>query len=451
MFTLDTHEFEFDLEITDNILPICKARRDQLVATIRKEYDKKSGIVVLPGNFENGHDGFVQDSTFWYFTGIAEPGCVCVIDLENGKSILFVPHYKAEKGNWDSQHITKESSASTFFVDEIRLLGDEISSMSLSPRDVSPRGAQEVFKELISYTMSLIKGDGMLCMPFPHKNTSYAIDLFQEHFKKAVGVTENKIFDITKIIALLRMKKDEQEVARLYQAIDVTISAHEAAVSCIADEISENEVAASAEFLFTANGCTRSFPTIVAGGKNATTLHYYHNKSILKDGSLVLIDMGARYEYYCADLSRTYPVSGKFTKRQKELYAVVLEIQDLVSESAKPGWYLNNKEHPEKSLQHYAVSLFKSYKLDSYFIHGIGHHLGLDTHDTADYKKPLEVGNVITIEPGLYIKEENIGIRIEDNYLITENGAICLSENLPKTVEDIENMMKKFSKEENFF
>jgi Xaa-Pro aminopeptidase len=129
--------------------------------------------------------------------------------------------------------------------------------------------------------------------------------------------------------------------------------------------------------------------------------------------------------------------------RQKELYQLVLDCQAYIAEIAKPGMWLNNKDKPEESLNHLAREFFKKKDLDQYFVHGIGHYLGLDTHDVGDYSKPLEEGNVITIEPGLYLPQENIGIRIEDNYWIVKSGAVCLSEALPKSVDQIENLTKE--------
>jgi len=277
------------------------------------------------------------------------------------------------------------------------------------------------------------------------KRSSYAIQLFFEKIKQQIPDLEEHIIDISTEFTQMRLKKSEEEITRIYKAIDITTSAHEMAREVLLSEenVAESEVHGTLEFAFTANNCLPAFPSIVAGGKNATVLHYHENNSMIKKGDLVVIDIGAKFEGYCADLTRTYPANGKFSKRQKELYEIVLEIQAKIAEIAKPGFFINNKEKSDISLQHIAVNLFKEHNLEKYFLHGIGHQLGLDVHDVSDHKKPLEVGNVITIEPGIYIKEENIGIRIEDNYIITESGAVCLSEDLPKLSQEIENLMRK--------
>ena len=186
-----------------------------------------------------------------------------------------------------------------------------------------------------------------------------------------------------------------------------------------------------------------AFPSIVASGKNGTVLHYNQNNGTLKDGDLVVIDIGAEFNNYCADLTRTYPVSGAFSKRQKELYNIVLQAQTHIAELAKPGMWLKNNDKPDQSLHHLAVKFITDRGYGKYFPHGIGHFVGLEVHDVGDYSVPLHEGDVITIEPGIYIPEESIGIRIEDNYWITKDGSICLSEHLPKEADDIEAVVQQ--------
>jgi Xaa-Pro aminopeptidase len=233
------------------------------------------------------------------------------------------------------------------------------------------------------------------------------------------------------------------EIEQIYRAIEITELAHESAVGAIKNGVLEAEVQASLEYMMIASHARTSFPSIVASGKNGTVLHYNQNTGTLKDGDLVVVDIGAEFENYCADLTRTYPVSGTFNKRQKELYTIVLETQNYIASLAKPGMWLKNKDKADKSLHHLAVKFLATRGYDKYFPHGIGHFLGLDVHDVGNYDEPLHEGDVITIEPGIYIPEESIGIRIEDNYWITKDGALCLSEHLPKDVEDIEAIVQQ--------
>ena len=162
--------------------------------------------------------------------------------------------------------------------------------------------------------------------------------------------------------------------------------------------------------------------------------------AVVDNCELVVVDIGAEYEYYAADVTRTYPVSGMFTDEQQELYRTVLEAQEYVFDLARPGMFIRNESQPELSLHHHAVNFFKERNLHEYFTHGIGHFLGLDVHDVGDYKEPLKSGDVITIEPGLYIPKKGLGIRIEDDYVIVDDGAVCLSDELVKEPEEIEDL-----------
>ncbi len=189
-----------------------------------------------------------------------------------------------------------------------------------------------------------------------------------------------------------------------------------------------------------------AFNTIAASGKNATCLHYSTNNSIINDGDLILFDLGSTNNHYCADISRTFPASGKFTSRQKELYNIVLNCQKKVFESIKPG--LTTKDLNNIVIDYYKVELKRiglikdDSEVRKYYFHGVSHHLGLDCHDLCDYT-PLEAGCVISNEPGLYIPQENIGIRIEDDVLVTKDGCVNLSSSIIKEIDDIENFMKK--------
>ena len=190
-----------------------------------------------------------------------------------------------------------------------------------------------------------------------------------------------------------------------------------------------------------------AFHTIAACGKNATVLHYNENNSELEDGKLVLFDLGAQYKYYNADISRTFPVSGKFTQRQKQIYNVVLRAQEAVTAIARPGILFSVLNETATKVLAEGCKELGLIKEDSelfkYYFHGVSHYLGLDTHDVGSRDMELKPGMVFTNEPGLYIEEENIGIRIEDNILITESGSENLSKQIIKTVEEIEAFMEK--------
>jgi len=264
-----------------------------------------------------------------------------------------------------------------------------------------------------------------------------------EHINVLMPGFNTMLKDISPILESMRRCKDMSEIELLYKAAEITVLAQEAAAQAIADDVRESEVQASLEYMMTGAGTRPAFPSIVASGESSTILHYVDNNKMMKDGELVIVDVGAEYNYYSADITRTYPVSGVFNKRQRELYSMVLELQDYLATVAKPGFWINNKEQPEKSLNHLAKEFLVERGYDEYIQHGIGHYLGLDVHDVGDYSKPLQEGDVFTIEPGIYIPEEDLGIRIEDDYWVVKDGLICLTESLPKQIDDIEALVQQ--------
>jgi len=260
--------------------------------------------------------------------------------------------------------------------------------------------------------------------------------------EKYPSVVINNIYDI---IASLRMVKDEIEIAKIKNAIEIT---NKGILKMMqnSDVTYEYQLEAYFDFVIKQEGASDfAFKTIAASGINATVLHYSQNNTKVNKNDLILFDLGAEYQYYKADITRTFPLSGKFSDRQKLIYNIVLEGQKEVMKNIKPG--ITTRELNQILIDFYAIELKKiglikeKEEVGKYYFHGVSHHLGLDTHDACIYGKPLEVGNIITVEPGLYIAKEGIGIRIEDDVLITESGYENLSSQIIKTVEDIENFM----------
>lgn len=257
------------------------------------------------------------------------------------------------------------------------------------------------------------------------------------------------IHDFFGQIAAMRACKCEEEISFMRQAQEDTRIAIEAMLKQSYAGINESELEGAFDFSLMKR-CVRqhAFPSIVAGGVRATTLHYGENNQTVADGEMVLIDLGSACGNYCADISRTFPVNGKFTQRQKELYNTVLAAQQLVIANAKPGKTL--AELNQMVVDYYEsrlddLGLRKDGKtVRDYYYHSVSHQLGLDTHDICtERERTLQPGMVITVEPGLYVEEEAIGIRIENDVLITEDGCEDLSCNIPKTVEEIEAVMAK--------
>lgn len=262
-----------------------------------------------------------------------------------------------------------------------------------------------------------------------------------------------RINNVYSKIGELRLKKSQEEVDKIKKAIEITKSGIEKLMSEARVGMKEYELEAYFDFNCKVKGATGlAFTTIAAAGENATTLHYVDNNCELKENDLILFDLGAEYNCYNADISRTFPVNGKFTERQKEVYNAVLRVNEEIINLIKPG--MKYKDVNEKATELIAEECIKlglikdKSEVRKYYYHSIGHSLGMDTHDIETPHRDIifEPGVVFTVEPGIYIAEEGIGIRIEDDILVTEDGVINLSSDIIKTVEEIENFMSKNGK-----
>ncbi|MFN3689300.1 MAG: aminopeptidase P N-terminal domain-containing protein [Fimbriimonadales bacterium] len=258
---------------------------------------------------------------------------------------------------------------------------------------------------------------------------------------------EAQVSSVERLMASLRVVKSPAEIALLRKAIQASIAGHRALAQRLAPGVYEYELEGAAQDAFRRHGSEREgYPMIIASGANACILHYNANKRRIGANELVLVDIGAEYSYYTADLTRTYPASGKFTPRQRALYTAVLDAMKYAEKEAKPGITLGQ-------LHQKVVAFFRNHPLrahdengneqtlDRFFVHGLSHMLGMDVHD-LDPNLPLKPGMVFTIEPGLYIPAEGIGIRIEDNYLVTETGVENLSRALPREPNEVERMVR---------
>ena len=252
-----------------------------------------------------------------------------------------------------------------------------------------------------------------------------------------------RVLNIFREIVALRSRKSEAEIDMMRQAIAVTKTGIETMMSYCHEGIWENELEAYFDFTLKCNQCDHAFATICASGKNATVLHYTDNNQRAMPGDLVLCDLGAAYKYYNADITRTFPVGGKFTPRQ--LYDIVLRGNKLITSLARPGvttGWLNEQLIAFYQTELAAIGLLDEGKtVRDYYWHGVSHNIGLETHDVTLPDLPLEIGSVISNEPGLYLEEEGIGIRIEDDLLIVEGGCEVLSSEIIKEIDEIEAFM----------
>ena len=283
-------------------------------------------------------------------------------------------------------------------------------------------------------------------LPYEKENGGYP------HEKEVVdwihtSVPQTKLRDIRLNIEDLRQIKSPGEIAFLAQAIELSVDAQLAAMRMMRPGLHEYEIAARMVEVHAMGGSeAEGYAPIVGAGPNSTALHYDKLARKIEDGDIVVLDVGAQYAGYSADITRTLPANGKFTPRQREIYEIVLGAQNAALAAIKPG--MDYCQRGSKSVHKIAYDYINSHgkdlhgkSLGQYFIHGLGHDIGLDVHDPGDYCKPLQPGMVVTVEPGIYIPEENLGVRIEDDILITETGYKFLSERLPRNPDEIEQIM----------
>lgn len=429
-----------DKKTSTNDFSVYALRRRDLLSQLKQQYGEKAkGIVLLLAGFERDTNAFKQESSFLYYTGLHEPGVALVMDMD-GAADLYVPNCLDERKKWMSYPYSfTQESAALFGVRNVQSLGDTCAGYQFHPFF-----SKEEVKGLLDCIQNVVNYGGSVFTLTPDAPNGYLDQrLLLGRLATFVPSLTACLVDISAIVANMRRTKDQSEIEQMYKAVEVTALAHEAAAQAIHNGATEAEVQASLEYMFVGSNARSAFASIVGGGKNSTILHYHENNAPLNKGDLVVIDIGAEVGHYCADITRTYPVSGVFTKRQRQIYELVLETQEYIASRARPGMWLSNKNKPDQSLNHLAKEYLTQRGYGHYFPHGIGHFLGLDVHDVGDYALPLREGDVITIEPGIYIPEENLGVRIEDNYWIVKDGAVCLSEFIPKQVDDIEAVVQQ--------
>lgn len=391
-------------------------RRSRLRAAL-----KKSIGVIFAGEHDPHADApYRPHRHFEYLTGVTdEGGAILMLDptnpVENRREMLFLRPLNLELEKWDGlrMEITGALRQRTGFKSVFRL-------------DKLP----------MFLTESARRTKSLACLhPLAQHTQPVSPDLalFKQIAERIPGVV---IEDRSDEIALMRSAKSKNEIAMLQRAIDITGPGFVAVMKSIKPGMTEFDVQATIEHEYRKQGAQRtSFPTIAGGGINSTVLHYRANDQPLNDGDLICIDSGAKWAGYSADITRTIPVNGRFTKRQREVYEIVLNAETAAIKAVRPGARISQIDAA-------ARKVISDAGLGDYFIHGIGHHLGLDTHDiTPAGDLALREGAVITIEPGVYLPAEKIGIRIEDDVVVTKSLNRVLSEAIPKSVRDIERLM----------
>lgn len=380
---------------------------------------------------------FSVNRNFFYLTGIEQEHVILVLIKGETESAtyLFLEENDPVRVLWDGAGMTFEKAANKAELDvscvkNVKTFDSVIGSLLSTTR-------RAIFGNIESFYLDLERqsdtADDTVAIKYAHK---------LKHLYPFLRIKSSQM-----ILAELRMVKDVHEINRVKEAIEITKKGLNRIMETLKPAIGEYEAEAEFNYVLNKHHTYPSFGTIAAGGKNATTLHYVANERMILDRDLVLFDLGVAYNNYCSDITRVYPSNGTFTERQRAIYEVVLEANKKTIAWLKAGVTLNEfNAYGKQVLIEGAkrLGLIKEdAEIEKYYYHSLGHYLGLDVHDVGNYSLPIPEGALITVEPGLYIAEEGIGVRIEDDVFVTKDGCINLSVDIIKEIDEIENFMKK--------
>ncbi|MFT4651111.1 MAG: Xaa-Pro aminopeptidase [Polaribacter sp.] len=426
-----------------------KRRRAQLMKMMGK-----NSIAILPSSSEVARNRdvvfpFRQESDFLYLTGFNEPDAVIVLapGRKHGEYILFCREKDAEQETWHGRRAGQEGAVETYGADDSFPIDDidDILPGLLEGREsiYNVMGLSPDFDLRLIGWVSHIKSQSRNGMQVP-----------------------SEFLALDYILHDMRLFKSKAELKLMRQAAAINVTAHKRAMRLCEPGQYEYQVTAEFDHEFKRNNTEHAYPAIVGGGANSCILHYTENTDVLNDGDLLLIDAGCEVQGYASDISRTFPVNGKYSAAQREVYEIVLAAQTAAIKKVKPGNHWNDPHHAAvsiitkgliemKLLKGTLAKLIKEQAYKRFYMHRTGHWLGLDVHDVGDYKvgdqwRLLEPGMVLTVEPGIYIpahsksvhrKWWDIGIRIEDDVLVTSTGCEVLTEALPRKINEIEALM----------
>lgn len=413
-------------------------------ARLRSEVDAPVVLFGYTGE-ENASEAYVfnQENNFYYFTGHNEEGAALLLVPDSAtakgwtgpKEIFYLPSRNPAMERWNGPRLGPDDPGvqeKTGFAD-VRIFATVGADL---------RSLAKLYPNL--YTLLPGRDDNA---GYPHLR-NWA-DWLAKNDPTA------KLTQVEPKIGALRQIKSPGELALLTRAIELSVDAQLDAMRSMHPGLYEYQVAARMVEIHQAGGCeTEAYSPIVGTGFNSTVLHYDKIGAHIEDGDIVVLDVGGQYSGYTADITRTVPANGKYTARQREIYDIVYGAQQAALAAIKPGMRLTRSSQNENTLYKIAYDYINTHGKDlhgqplgKYFIHGLGHHLGLDVHDAGDPGRPLEPGMVVTIEPGIYIPEEKLGVRIEDDVLITETGYKLLTARLPRDPAEIEKLMAEGKKQ----
>lgn len=424
-----------------------KQRRQQLMTKMPKR--SLALFAAAPVCIRNGdsHYPYRQSSDFYYLSGLVEPEAVMVLLPDDKQTILFSLPHDPVKELWDGSRVGQDGAVQHYRMDHAFNIN-----------------------ELDFYLSEWLQKVDSIYYPLNHcpeleKRLQRVIAKLQQKQRSGASVPKQMI-NSDDLLHEMRLHKTVEEIALMQKSIDISVIAHMQAMQQCRPGMYEYQLEAILLQNFYHHGCrSAAYNSIVGSGANSCTLHYCDNDAVLKANDLVLIDAGAEFEYYAADITRTFPVNGRYAGEQKAIYELVLQAQLVAIADIKPGYAYNKINQTVIKvltqglldlglLQGEIEGIIESKAYQQFYPHSAGHWLGLDVHDVGVYKRnnqwrPLEAGMVLTVEPGIYIRPAenvdekwwNIGVRIEDDVLVTENAAKVLSYALPKTMADVEHLM----------
>lgn len=426
-------------------------RRDLLAGKVLED----SAIIVsaasVKSRISDTEYSYRQDSNFYYLSGYEEPESLILIRPNQDKErfIIFCRDRDPLREQWDGFRTGQEGVIQDYGADAAYSINsiDEIMPKLLE-------GAKNIY-----FSMSAPCG-------VDAKISSWVEDI-RKNTRSGAEPPQN-LLSLDSILHEMRLIKESDEMDLMKQAANITTEAHIRAMQSVRPGMYEYQLEAEYLYAFNKNGArSPAYNSIVGGGNNSCILHYVENNAELKDGDLVLVDAGCEYQYYASDVTRTFPVNGKFSPEQREIYSIVLEAHKQSMEQAKPGnkWNLMHEKSVEVIvegllsiglLQGSRDEIIDKGEYSKFYMHRIGHWLGMDVHDVGSYKqdgdwRPLEEGMVMTVEPGIYIldsmegvddKWKGIGVRIEDDIAITDSGFEILTPDVPRTIEEVEQTVQ---------
>jgi Xaa-Pro aminopeptidase len=392
---------------------VYRSRREALM----KEMGEGVAAVFAAG--EEDGDGYRQGSDFFYLTGVHEAGAILLLAPKERtyREFLLLPSRDPEAERWTGER-------------------EPLGAALRKKYGFAKIYRTGMLDRLLLETASRSPVFWQVTLP-PASGKALELEAYGRISAKLAGVS---IRSLTHSLPRMRSRHSPGEIALIQKSIRISEEGFRAAVREIRPGALEGVVEAEAERIWKSRGARRpAYSSIVGSGPNSTILHYPKSERIMLDGDLLLMDMSAEYAHYASDITRTVPVNGKFTPLQRKVYDVVLQAQRAAFDLVKPGVYFED-------LDAAARKVIEAAGYGDFFIHGLGHFVGLDVHDAGEYQEPLAAGMVITIEPGIYLPQEKFGIRIEDDVLITESGAKWMSDGLPRDPREIEQWMKSVSK-----